>query len=65
MTPDDVRAAAEQLAESHERFAPLFGKERARDHAYGDLQRLMVCPERKRVEPIALPAGRGDGSGLP
>jgi hypothetical protein len=24
MTPDDVRAAAERLADSHERFAPLF-----------------------------------------
>ena len=27
MTPDDVRAAAEQLVQFHERFAPLFGKE--------------------------------------
>jgi hypothetical protein len=30
MTPDDVRAAAEQLVQFHERFAPLFGKEQAR-----------------------------------
>ena len=34
MTPDDVRAAAEQLVQFHERFAPLFGKEQAQDHAY-------------------------------
>jgi hypothetical protein len=34
MTPDDVRAAAEQLVDFHERFAPLFGKEQAQDHAY-------------------------------
>ena len=27
MTPDDVRAAAEQLVQFHDRFAPLFGKE--------------------------------------
>ena len=37
MTPDDVRAAAEQVLEFHERFAPLFGKEQAQDHAY------MIC----------------------
>jgi hypothetical protein len=34
MTPDDVRAAAERLVDFHERFAPLFGKEQAQDHAY-------------------------------
>ncbi len=34
MTPDDVRAAAEQLVQYHERFAPLFGKEQAQDHPY-------------------------------
>jgi hypothetical protein len=33
MTPDDVRAAAEQLVDFHERFASLFGKEQAQDHA--------------------------------
>jgi hypothetical protein len=54
MTPDDVRAAAEQLVDFHERFAPLFGKEQAQDHAYDYLKGLMVCPERKSVEPIAL-----------
>jgi SRSO17 transposase len=27
MTPDDVRAAAEQLVDVHERFAPLLGVE--------------------------------------
>jgi len=34
MTEDDVRAAADRLDESHDRFAPLFGKEQAQDHAY-------------------------------
>src|SRR4051795_5485710 len=64
MTPDDVRAAAEQLVNFHERFAPLFGKEQAQDHAYDYIKGLMVCPERKSIEPIALLVGHGDVSGL-
>src|SRR4051812_8595074 len=64
MTPDDVRAAAEQLVDFHERFALLFGKEQAQDHAYDYIKWLMVCPERKSVEPIAPPVGHGDVSGL-
>ena len=62
MTPDDVRAAAERLVEFHERFAPLFGKEQAQDHAYDYVKGLMVCPERKSIEPIALNVGHGDVS---
>src|SRR3954463_12815991 len=64
MTPDDVRAAAEQLVDFHERFAPLFGKAEAQDHAYDYIKGLMVCPERKSIEPIALTVGHGDVSGL-
>src|SRR3984893_12583920 len=64
MTPDDVRAAAEQLVDFHERFAPLFGKDQAQDHAYDYLKGLMVCPERKSVEPIALLLGHGAAPGL-
>jgi SRSO17 transposase len=64
MTPDDVRAAAQQLVKFHERFAPLFGKEQAQDHAYDYLKGLMVCPDRKSIEPIALLVGHGDVSGL-
>jgi SRSO17 transposase len=64
MTPDDVRATAEQLVQFHERFAPLFGKEQAQDHAYTYLQGLMCCPERKSIEPIALCTGTGQVSGL-
>jgi SRSO17 transposase len=64
MTPDDVRAAAAQLVDFHERFAPLFGKEQAQDHAYDYLKGLMACPERKSIEPIALLVGHGDASGL-
>ena len=64
MTPDDVRAAAEQLVQFHERFAPLFGKEQAQDHAYDYVKGLMICPDRKSIEPIALLVGHGDVSGL-
>ncbi len=64
MTPDDVRAAAEQLVQFHERFAPLFGKEQAQDHAYDYVKGLLVCPDRKSIEPIALLVGHGDVSGL-
>src|SRR5262249_54689491 len=60
MTPDDVRAAAERLVDFHERFAPLFGKDQAQDSIKG----LMICPERKSTEPIALNVGHGDVSGL-
>ena len=59
-----MRAAAEQLVEFHERFAPLFGKEQAQDHACDYLKGLMTCPERKSIEPIALLVGHGDVSGL-
>ena len=65
MTPDDVHAAADQLVNFHERFAPLFGKEQAQDHAYDYVNGLMTCPDRKSVEPIALLVGHGDVSGLP
>jgi SRSO17 transposase len=64
MTEDDVRAAAERLVQFHDRFAPLFGKEQAQDHAYTYVKGLMVCPERKSVEPIALNVGDGQVSAL-
>ena len=64
MTEDEVCAAAERLVEFHERFAPLFGKEQAQDHAYTYVKGLMVCPERKSIEPIALNVGDGQVSAL-
>src|SRR5947199_19407 len=62
MTPVDVRAAAEQLVDFHERFAPLFGKEQAQDHAYDYVKGLMVCPDRKSIEPIAPLVGPPAGA---
>jgi SRSO17 transposase len=64
MTEGDVRATAEQLTAFHERFAPLFGKEQAQDHAYTYVKGLMVCPDRKSIEPIALNVGDGQVSAL-
>jgi SRSO17 transposase len=64
MTEVDVRAAAERLVQFHERFAPLFGREQAQDHAYTYVKGLMVCPERKSIEPIALNVGDGQVSAL-
>src|ERR1700693_1295322 len=64
MTQDGVRAPAEQLVQSHQRFAPLFGKAQAQDHACDYIKGLMTCPERKSIEPIALLVGHGDVSGL-
>jgi SRSO17 transposase len=64
MTQDEVRAAAERLVQFHERFALLFGKEQAQDHAYTYVKGLMVCPERKSIEPIALNVGDGQVSAL-
>jgi hypothetical protein len=42
MTSDDVRAAAEQLLQFHERFARLFGKEQAQFHGYDSIKGLLV-----------------------
>ena len=64
MTEDDVCAAAERLVQFHERFAPLFGKEQTQGHAYTYIKGLMVCPERKSIEPIALNGGDGQVSAL-
>ena len=55
---------AERLVEFHERFAPLFGKGQVEDHAYTYVKGLMVCPERKSIEPIALNVGDGQVSAL-
>ncbi len=64
MTEDEVRAAADRLVDFHDRFAPLFGKEQAQDHAYFYVKGLMTCPERKSIEPIALNVGHGQVSAM-
>ena len=54
MTPDEVRAAAGQLAQLHQRFAPLFGYQPAQDHALTYLRGLLLHEGRKNTEAIAL-----------
>jgi SRSO17 transposase len=64
MTKDDVRAAAKRLVQFHERFAPSFGKDQAQDNAFAYIKGLMICPERKSIEPIALNVGKGNVSAM-
>ena len=64
MTKDDVRAAAKRLVDFHERFAPSFGKDQAQDNAFTYVKGLMICPERKSIEPIALNVGKGNVSAM-
>ena len=64
MTKDDVRTAAKRLVEFHEKFAPTFGKAQAQDNAFAYIKGLMICPERKSIEPIALNVGNGNVSAM-
>ena len=64
MTKDDVRAAAKRLVEFHEQFALTFGKDQAQDNAFTYIKGLMICPERKSIEPIALNVGNGNVSAM-
>jgi SRSO17 transposase len=64
MTKDDVRAAANRLVDFHEQFAPTFGKSQAQDNAFTYIKGLMICPERKSIEPIALNVGNGNVSAM-
>lgn len=54
MTPLEVRAAAEQLVELHQRYAPLFGYQPAQAHALTYLRGLLQLEGRKNTEAIAL-----------
>jgi SRSO17 transposase len=57
MNSDEVRAAAAELVGMHQRFAPLFGRKEAQAHSLEYLNGLLLCPERKSAEPIALAFG--------
>lgn len=60
MTTDELRAAAGELVQLHERFAPLFGRTEAREQALIYLRGLLLADGRKSVEPIALVFGEAD-----
>lgn len=54
MTPDEVRAAAAQLHQLHQQFAPLFGSKADQAHALTYLRGLLVHEGRKNTEAIVL-----------
>jgi SRSO17 transposase len=54
LTTDELRAAAHELVRLHERFAPCFGRLEAQAHARVYVQGLLLHPERKSAEPLAL-----------
>ena len=64
MTKDDVPPAAKRLVEFHESFGSRFGKVEAQDNAFTYIKGLMICPERKSIEPIVLNVGNGNVSAM-
>jgi SRSO17 transposase len=58
MTTHQVRATAAELVNLHRRFASLFGRKEAQAHSLVYLNGLLLGPERKSVEPIALLFGQ-------
>lgn len=64
MTTSEVRAAAVELVQLHHRFAPLFGRKEARAQALVYLNGLLLAPDRKSAEPMALTFGEPDDDGI-
>jgi SRSO17 transposase len=64
MTTSEVRAAAGELVHLHQRFAPLFGRKEARTQALIYLNGLLLAPDRKSAEPMALTFGEPDDDGI-
>jgi SRSO17 transposase len=64
LTTSEVRAAAEELLQLHQRFASLFGRKEAQAQSLVYLKGLLLAPGRKSVEPMALRFGQPDDDGL-
>lgn len=60
MIKEDLRACAKELVGFHKRFAPFFGRIECQGHAFHYLQGLLLAPDRKSVEPMALQFGEGN-----
>ena len=60
MIKEDLRACAKELVGFHERFAPCFGRVECQGHAFHYLQGLLLAPDRKSVEPMALQFAEGN-----
>jgi SRSO17 transposase len=64
MTTYEVRAAAGELVHLHQRFAPWFGRQEAREQSLVYLRGLLLAPGRKSAEPMALAFGQPDDEGI-
>lgn len=64
MTTSEVRAAARELVNLHQRFAPLFGRKEARAQSLIYLNGLLLAPGRKSAEPMALAFGQPGDDGI-
>lgn len=64
MTTDELRAAARQLVQLHQRFAPLFGRKEARAQSLVYLNGLLLAEGRKSAEPMALIFGSPGDEGV-
>ena len=60
MSKEDLRACAEELVGFHKRFAPCFGRIECQGHAFHYLRGLLLAPDRKSVEPMALQFAQGN-----
>ena len=60
MIKEDLRACAKELVGIHKRFAPCFGRMECQGHALHYLQGLLLAPDRKSVEPMALQFANGN-----
>lgn len=64
MTTSEVRAAAGELLDFHERFAPLFGRKEAREQSLVYVKGLLLAEGRKSAEPMALVFGQAEEDGI-
>jgi SRSO17 transposase len=64
MTISEVRAAASELVFLHQHFAPLFGRKEAITQSLVYLNGLLLAPDRKSAEPMALRFGKPDDDGV-
>jgi SRSO17 transposase len=60
VTTDELHAAASQLTQLHQRFAPRFGRREAQEQSLVYLHGLLVGQGRKSAEPMALVFGEPD-----
>lgn len=60
MIKEDLRACAKELVGFHQRFAPHFGRIECQGHAFHYLRGLLLAPDRKSVEPMALQFAEGN-----